>query len=167
MGQYWKPVCVDRNESIHPHSYGEGLKLMEHSWKQAPVMRVVCKLLMPNQPWHKTRLLWVGDYADGYEILYQESKEIKPEVIPSTLPENYFLVNHTKKEFVDMSKCPTDTDNWTIHPLSLLTAVSNGMGGGDYKGDEKYIGYWVGDQISVEVEKPVNCNEIRPNFKEI
>ena len=29
MGQYWKPVNLDKKEYIHPHSLGAGLKLWE------------------------------------------------------------------------------------------------------------------------------------------
>ena len=42
-------------------------------------------------------------------------------------------------------------DEWCLHPLSLLTALGNGKGGGDYHGiNEDLIGYWAFDEISFE-----------------
>jgi hypothetical protein len=84
-----------------------------------------------------------------------------------------YLVNHTKKEFVDKNKLKTD-GGWVIHPLPLLTCSGNGRGGGDYGGtDENYVGSWAGDVISVEKEdlklfifKKNDYKEIKPRFEE-
>jgi hypothetical protein len=53
-----------------------------------------------------------------------------------------FLVNHTKKEYVSMEHYiknliqTTKSDEWFVHPLSLLCAAhSNGDGGGDYRAE--------------------------------
>jgi len=212
MGQYWKPVCLDMHQGIDMHYYNEGLKLMEHSYKHTPVMRVVCRLLMEGQPWHKKHFAWVGDYADDSTMMLTEhcdaclEKEtnydcpdylrkvvgecngtyrsfydcidIKPKVpTKKQLPDRYYLVNHTKRCFVDMDKCPIQETYSTegkdfkliIHPLSLLTAVSNGLGGGDYTGSNMdMVGHWAGDVISVSLEKPAedSFEEIIPNFLE-
>jgi hypothetical protein len=208
MGQYWKPVCLDSNQSLDTWDYGSGLKLMEHSWKNTDVMRVVCRLLMKGQPWHKKHIAWVGDYSDNglkltekcdectkketnydcpeylkklvgecdgtYQRFYETSINIRPKVpTEKQLPNNYYVVNHTKKYYVDMDNCPVEeetieltTYKRIIHPLSLLTAVSNGLGGGDFRGENDLIGTWAGDQISVELEKPEGYMEINPDFKE-
>ena len=42
-----------------------------------------------------------------------------------------YIVNHTKR-ICRQAKCPPCPDDWTIHPLSLLTASGNGQGGGDF-----------------------------------
>jgi hypothetical protein len=77
-----------------------------------------------------------------------------------------FIVNHTKKEFVDKAKVPS-IDGWQIHPLSLLTAQGNGRGGGDFRNDKnKFVGRWATDIISVEKEVPKGYKEIKPNFVE-
>lgn len=80
-----------------------------------------------------------------------------------------FIVNHTKKEFVDKRKVPS-IGGWRVHPLPLLTSSGNGRGGGDYHpiddSDGKFVGSWAGDVISVEPVKPEGFTEIRPNFRE-
>ena len=63
-----------------------------------------------------------------------------------------YLINHTKKICLLM---PKDT-YWAIHPLPLLTAISNGRGGGDYRGDFDKVGEWWGDLIEISNEPPKN-----------
>ena len=55
-----------------------------------------------------------------------------------------------------------------IHPLPLLTANSNGRGGGDYHYENKYIGTWYADVIGATDELPtdIELTEIIPNFFE-
>ena len=74
----------------------------------------------------------------------------------------HYLVNHTKKVFVDLKKCPSD-DGWVVHPLPVLTCDSFG-GGGCYHGDNEFAGDWVGDIISCEKVKPKGFVEIKPDF---
>ena len=71
-----------------------------------------------------------------------------------------FLVNHTKKQYVDMTKVQD------IHPLPLLTSSGNGRGKGDYEGEQNFVGSWAGDVLSVERSIPVqeHYQEIIPNF---
>ena len=70
----------------------------------------------------------------------------------------YYLVNHSKQEYINLHKYLENQkkqyDNeWDlfIHPLPLLTAIGNGMGGGDYHEQMNYemVGYWFYDLISV------------------
>lgn len=80
-----------------------------------------------------------------------------------------YLVNHTKKEFVDKSKTPKDDDGWCIHPLPLLTCEGNGRGGGDFRGESKLIGIWARDIIGVVTKKsdiPKDYTEIMFDLKE-
>ena len=73
-------------------------------------------------------------------------------------------MNHTKREYVDMRKCFLSNEfsfgeekGWCLEPLPLLTAVSNGLGGGDFhKGGDDYesVGAWAGDEISFSMERP-------------
>lgn len=78
-----------------------------------------------------------------------------------------YVVNHTKKQFVDKSKVP-NKDGWRVHPLPLLTCEGNGGGGGDYYSEngKSFIGVWARDLISVENKKPKGYTEITPDFKE-
>lgn len=66
---------------------------------------------------------------------------------------DYILVNDTKREFIRWSTYKTAAGanrfGWHIHPLPLLCATSNGLGGGDYRGvNEELCGAWVGDLLS-------------------
>lgn len=74
-----------------------------------------------------------------------------------------YLVNHTKKEFVDKTKTPKDNDGWCIHPLPLLTCEGNGRGGGDFRGNEELVGVWARNIIGVVTKK----SEIPKDYKEI
>jgi len=49
-----------------------------------------------------------------------------------------------------------DDHEWCAHPLPLLTALGNGMGGGDYRGKEgkDNIGSWAFDEIYVTYLRP-------------
>jgi len=70
-----------------------------------------------------------------------------------------FIVNHSKKLFVDKWKVP-NVNNLFIHPLPLLTAEGNGLGGGDYQGNSKLVGSWARDIISVEYTAPDGFQEL-------
>lgn len=75
-----------------------------------------------------------------------------------------YLINYDKKEFVNKTKVPKDSEGWQIHPLPLLTCEGNGRGGGDFRGDEvKLIGRWSRDKIGVGTKK----SEVPKDFKEI
>lgn len=171
MGQYWKPVNVDKKEYVLTHDYDEGLKLMEHSYIGNDFMDIVEGLLSPGGFWHRCKLVWAGDYmdtglflpegtpektSDGYVInLYSfvGDNKIKPDA--KDLPKRgRYLVNHTKKVCLDLAKEKNGKDNLIIHPLSLLTCSGNGRGGGDYRPGtgKKLIGTWAGDEISLEYE---------------
>ena len=175
---------------IYSHDYGNGLKLMEHSYIGNNFVGVVMKLLSKGGDWYKTPLVWCGDYftEDGEENYYNkvtDDTKIKPkEWMKEKEQRKSILVNHTKKEYVFVSeedykglsdvkkankmlKVIEEEDNdMNIHPLPLLTALGNGRGGGDFHGENELIGYWARDTISVETEIPENYKELKVNFVE-
>jgi hypothetical protein len=198
MGQYYMPVSLTSDKqnvksyvySHHitsrykgydgkMHTSGQKLKLMEHSYLKNKMMLCVEALLIEGGEWHKTPIVWAGDYSDPVrgEMNYSdmcdstdEGEHVARELIPKPLTakqqkEFQFIVNHTKKEFVDKKKVP-NVDGWQIHPLSLLTSSGNGRGGGDFRGENDFVGTWAADVISVEKEIPTDFKEIVPNFKE-
>lgn len=198
MGQYFQPCSLTSDKQnvksfVYSHNIksrwkrydgkfvttGQGLKLMEHSYLKNKMMLCVEALLIEGGEWHKTPIVWAGDYSDHVrnEMNYydmcdstDEGEHVARELVPKPLTakqakEFQFIVNHTKKEFVDKKKVPS-VDGWQIHPLSLLTSSGNGRGGGDFRGENKFVGTWAGDIISVEKEIPTNFKEIVPNFKE-
>lgn len=172
MGQYYYPVSIDRMEYVHSHDYDNGLKLMEHSYIGNQLMNAVESLLSPNSDWYKTKLVWAGDYADPenneeknlHTIVFERETKRTPKSIGG---DGYrFIINHTKKQYVDKRKIKKDDKGYRIHPLSLLTAEGNGRGGGDFRGKDTRIGTWARDIISVDIVFPEGYTEINGQFKE-
>jgi len=81
MGQYWKPVNLDKKEFLHAHKLGDGLKLIEIAYSSHGVMAAVALLLapLPDGPrgggdprsrdpmigrWAGDRIIFVGDYSE-------------------------------------------------------------------------------------------------------
>lgn len=164
---------------------GSGLKLMEHSWRPNPFVGQVVQYLYNNPQ----RLVWAGDYAQAEKkrksnvfSRCNESNEVAPIgefkkigddegiVVADADLSIHYIVNHSKRQFVDLDKLPKDKDGWQIHALPLLTAEGNGQGGGDYWGkDEKYVGAWARNRISTcsfDLDIPKGFKEIFPKFAE-
>ena len=183
MGQYFKPIILGEkpkdgeNETVkvwmYSHSYDNGLKLMEHSYQGNNFVSTFEKELTRRGNHYKSRVVWAGDYADeepGLKIIKEgkeydanlyslcnDGNEISPKVAKT---DDYpFIVNHTKKQFVDKNKVPEiqDWEGVKIHPLPLLTSEGNGQGGGDFRGEDEneIIGSWARDVISIEKESPL------------
>jgi len=180
MGQYYKVIILADNTSnkkeiirfwICPGSYRNGMKLMEHSYYKNNLLKAVQNFLSPNGHFYMSRIIWAGDYADVEketgQNLYHMAESQESVYFPPVDNSKYnYLVNHTKKEYVDMKKLNYDED-YIIHPLPLLVAEGNGRGGGDYSGHNmEMCGRWTRDIISFEEKCPEEYNEIVPNFIE-
>ena len=189
MGQYFFPAllkCKENNVKntedvimhFYSHDYGNGLKLMEHSYVGNDFVNAVCSELTGNP----NRLVWCGDYADElpnveekrnlYDILdscEEKSRKPKDEDNDFNWKDHPFFLNHDKKQWFDLRKIEPMEYGLTIHPLHVLTANSNGRGGGDYEGENmKAVGTWSGDLIEVTEQEPQEdgWTEIVPQFKE-
>lgn len=163
MGQYFKAVNITKGEFLLSFDYDSFTKLTEHSFRPNKYMLAVEGLLQKGGAWYKDKIVWAGDYCDNglftpeghkgnlYDCTRDNTfKKIKPK---STKKLSKYLLNHDKKQFVNMETLPSSYDgDWILHPLSLLTAIGNGQGGGDfYTSDKKmlsYVGTWAGDSIS-------------------
>ena len=168
MGQYYKPMSIDKMQHLSSHDYGNGLKLMEHSYIGNNLVNTVESLLAPGGEWYKNRLVWAGDYADeeenGDNLWTQVGDDpIEPEDMEKVESGRY-IVNHTEREFVDKDDVPQDEEGWMVHPLPLLSCEGNGRGGGDYRRNNSHIGDWARDKISIEKEEPKDFDEIIPHF---
>ena len=181
MGQYFKPIILGSKPEegqhetveawVYSHEYDNGLKLMEHSYQGNNFVSAFEKLLSRTGGHYKSRVVWAGDYADeepGLKIidegkeydanlysLCNDENKVNPKVTDTE--EYQFVVNHTKKQFVDKNNIPeiVGWEGTKIHPLPLLTCEGNGRGGGDFRGDEKgIVGSWARDVISVEKDSP-------------
>lgn len=183
MGQYYKAV-LKNNDSINIYDKCQGdewgiSKLMEHSYIGVGFMDAVSSKLYNEAK----RVAWVGDYADEEDtenITGAEAVELKKLAWNHDRDDYYyiepmrfdytgkFLVNHDKKIYINMNeyiKDNMDADDWTTHPLSLLTALGNGKGGGDYHGTmEKEIGTWTMDLVEFKDEAPKGYMEKRYIF---
>lgn len=84
MGQYYYIVNLDREEYLHPHKFGDGLKLMEFSNSAGGVLCGLAVLLADGNDrgggdlrsdhptigsWAGDRIVVAGDYADGGNFL--------------------------------------------------------------------------------------------------
>lgn len=175
MGQYYMPLLRKPRGKryvdtvFYAHQFDNGLKLIEHSYVGNNFVNEVWMQLIDTP----SRVYWFGDYTRkgdaGLSAYYvKKYKRIfvnkntdfytvpfgspnAPEDIQVLYP---ILVNHTKKEYVDIrSLRPVEKlFDYTPCPLPLLTATSNGRGSGDY--DESQPGYedigiWSGDLLEV------------------
>lgn len=187
MGQYYHPTILKDDKKtvvawVYSHEVmetytrpdgskyrcGHGLKLMEHSYIGNSFVSAFESLILNNPQ----RMVWAGDYAEhckGMKSCVYSRCTDETKVLPTkrpTLKQTQFIVNHSKKQFVDKTKAPKDADGWQVHPLPLLTCEGNGQGGGDYRKEEnKFIGVWARDVISVESKAPKGYTEIVPNFE--
>jgi hypothetical protein len=175
MGQYYRPYLVEESTGkeivLSRDIDGEYTlaKLMEHSWRKNPLMNAVSNMLYHNP--HK--VAWVGDYSDSkcevYDKVWGEGvNTIGLNSVDFSL-DGKFIVNHTKRSYLDCDayKQRNNNEGWVIHPLSLLTVIGNGLGGGDYRGVYKdNIGDWYLDVLSIEDEVPEGYSDSDYDFYE-
>jgi len=173
MGQYYKIIILGENKDFIRFfiniSYGLGLKLTEHSYQNINFLNTIEYLLSSKGSFYKSRIVWAGDYADSeennsknlYHITDDESNKEYVLKFTKLEDEHKYIVNHTKKQFIDKSKYKS------IHPLPFITAEGNGRGGGDYYGtNEEFIGSWSRDIISMEKDIPDDFIEFEHMFDE-
>ena len=163
MGQYYFPMILDNQGIIvvwmDAMNYMTGMKFMEHAYIGNPFVSTFEYGLTRQSIYYKTRVVWTGDYADaeqkGTENLSHMRSEynlICPQ--PKNTEKYRFIINHTKRQFVDKNSIKEDKDGYRIHPLPFLTVEGNGRGGGDYFGRCELVGTWARDVISVEEFAP-------------
>lgn len=168
MGQYYMPVIKRGNKlrRVYSHDFGNGFKLTEHSYVGNRFVNVVANELIDNP----AQLYWLGDYAEEddfaspnlfkrvYGYAWQREKNSRT-TIENICEEfdwskDWYYINYTKKEFMLMPK----EGDWVFTPISLLTAIGNGRGGGDYHKNNSMIGYWAGDKVCLSEDKPDDKN---------
>ena len=57
LGQYYTPVNIDTMEWVKSHDYGNGSKLMEHSYIGNNFVEAIEMLLLPGARWDKARIV--------------------------------------------------------------------------------------------------------------
>ena len=185
MGQYYNPCVLKKNwktaknpvmASLKCYDYGNGAKLMEHSYIGNSFVRSIEYLLANQFKGHV--FVWCGDYADEVEtrtgthdifcdagrFIYEdydspdkalngdipampEWKKGQPWNAYETIPYYKYLINYSKKQYCTIPV--NDNDKYQVHPLPLLTCSGNGRGGGDYHLDDERVGSWAFDKIGI------------------
>ena len=180
MGQYYSPVLQQENKKkIEVYTTtvnGEfhGMKIMEHSWLENDLLGAIAFKIYKNP----SRVAWCGDYAEddelkalnpslSYRYIREHAKELKDVTILKQ-QKNMYLINHDKKIYIDLKRYSkvaeefskgTTWEGWVVHPLSLLTAVGNDRGGGDYHEGSSTtcfnsVGTWAWNLLSIDTVKP-------------
>jgi len=171
MGQYYKPVSVEKREHVYSHSFGNGLKLMEHSWLGNDFVAVVEDLIAEGGSWNGDKIVWAGDYADEEKNRKSNLFDLcKTEIKPEPTENKYrYVINMDTKEYVDKTKIPVsdvytedDGKEWpyVIHPLPVLTCEGNGRGGGDLHKESDLVGKWARNRVTVANEIPEGFTEM-------
>ena len=95
--------------------------------------------------------------------MYHRVETTQPISIPQLQMYYRYIVNHTKKQYVDKERLSNE-----IHPLPLLVCEGNKRGGGDYWGKNSDLcGTWARGIISMETDKPSDkYTELVCNFSE-
>lgn len=209
MGQYYNPSVLRKNwktaknpvlVSLKCYDFGNGAKLMEHSYIGNSFVRSMEYLLANDYKGHP--FVWCGDYADpvttktGERDIYHDAslflyedydspnndKKSKkylalkdsipamPEYVEGkvwnpyeTIPYYKYLVNYTKKQYCIVPFFKSQSNEYQVHPLPLLTCSGNGRGLGDYNIDtDERVGSWAFDKIGL-----TNDEDEVAGFKEI
>lgn len=170
MGQYYKVAIKQDGEIKVSDRKVKGVKyvmaqLMEHSYIGNYLTNAVSKAIS-GKP---ARIAWVGDYADE-DVAKATNGELSYDEVwcdgvddsftfPAAKRFSYrgkWLVNHDKKVCISFNAYMKKADKeWPIFPLSILTAIGNGNGGGDYSGNAMArAGSWAWDLVEITKAKP-------------
>lgn len=116
---------------------------------------------------------------DENESFYLCDKELNFKQLSDVEPKKAtrYLINNKTKEYVDLKKLPIEwsyaddegTYYTSIFPLILLIAFGNGLGGGDYRGEEcSDIGSWCDNSDGIEFVNtiPEGFEKLRSYFTE-
>ena len=169
MGQYYKAYVENKDGKfvLDSWDYGSGMKLMEHSWLGNDFENAAYTLI-DKRP---SKVGWIGDYSqdvgcdkDLYRFVWSSDENNRSIVLRRKYKDGY-LINHTKKEYVDLEEytdLARNKSGWVTNPLSLLTAIGNGLGGGDYHDcNQNYnlVGIWYMDELEYDgTEHPDYAN---------
>lgn len=181
MGQYYKVItrCNGKDKMYNRNVDGKYTmaKLMEHSWWLNDFCRAFAETIV-DKP---TKVCWCGDYAeeDECEALGFHYKQVwgnrEGRGLKSSdfsLDSVKYLINNDKRLFVDLKKYYKESlnDGWCIFPISILTALGNDRGGGDYHKNcatcYDLVGTWAFDEIYLSNELPEGYEKLDVFFKE-
>ena len=192
MGQYFYAIILSETKLgkkelirmwMSPHAYSNGAKLTEHSYIGNSFVQAFEYLISPDGMFYKSRIVWAGDYAEAeeddtmnlYQMVVENGTYQRPKSVDTSCYR--YIVNHSKNLYVD-KECIVNKpeleyilprsnfiSKLIFNPLPLLVSEGNGMGGGDYHGNnEELCGTWSRDIISVEKNIPEDFTELVCDF---
>jgi hypothetical protein len=74
MGEYWKPVNVDRKQAVHPHTVGNGLKRGEWYYRESCVLRCISELIARGAWLETDEIRAVSDYGGAFHVRGPETE---------------------------------------------------------------------------------------------
>ncbi len=128
MGQYYKIVNIDKKQFLHPHTFGDGLKLLEFGCNSMGVLTGLTILLADGNnrgggdlrsdhpligSWVGDRVIVAGDYADPNLAQYtpEEVEELKTD-LPEQADDSInlyriatYLYEDISKKVIEVLKC--------------------------------------------------------------
>ena len=178
MGVYFKAVFL-QNDGTTPadwmdaHEYDLGAKLTEHCSMRSPLMKAFSTLLIPGAKYYRQPVVWAGDnalkgeYIETDEFCNWETSTVYRRANKKALyvntdvdmdPDFKYLVNYTKKQYIDLSTCEQ------YHPLALMTMEGDcELRKEKCDGDFRLVGSWARDYIGIE-KKPLSVDFKKINF---
>jgi hypothetical protein len=90
-----------------------------------------------------------------YDFAYRHFKNVSQKTYAKN-PNLWYIVNHKTKQFIDLEHCPDESSagEFIVHPLSLLLAMGNDRGGGDFRkrcNGYEYVGTWCDSVRDIEL----------------
>jgi len=164
MGAYFQAALPARGVMYDTHAMNNGLKLMEHSYMGNDYVLGIMELLNNNAQ----QLVWLCDYhkADkNCKYTWDEMDDLSVKLETTLESNNYFIINHTKKVFIDMRKLDEEYNSigmeWKIHPLPILcNSDEQSMGGGDFHKEDSRRATWCMDEIEVALLVPTEFLDV-------
>lgn len=166
--QFYVGVSLSTNEMLVPLFPS----MNEHYFMENHEMKTMLGMLAPEQPWHRTKLVWAGSHDDFNRFLTKEHAEKYDHYNLYDVAKLYFtriieerknhwklsakyepiakrvicLANHDLREYCLLTDLPRSViDGFRICPLPLLTASvsSTHYYEGDYDSDDE-TQEWIG-----------------------
>ena len=169
MGEYHKAVVLKRDrvtvdKFITSWDYDNGAKIDEHSYITNSYVSAFECIIYKNPQ----RVIWAGDYAPPCKMrrttVYDrciESKKARQSITVKEINRR-FIINHTKRIFVDKTKTTENSMGLRFHPLPFLTMEASNTD--SYKEINPHIGRWARDRISIDSEVPKGYKELEFNL---